>query len=186
MLGLILCPNQPFPDAKSWVCIHLCDDFLHIISLWYAFLTMAHRFIVSSMWVCRDLLSLPDVMAVTSSVDNVSSNHHHHLETQTQCDKTLVFHQDISTILLLLHVSPCSDQLAIIHHLDQVICLHWHRPALSDCHHLCHSHSSISILKSLLEAQSPTSELLSPRQSKWLEGCWLQLICCTLPKHLCP
>ena len=44
----------------------------------------------------------------------------------------------------------------------------------------------VSILKSLLDAQSPTSELLSLRQSNWLEGRWLQLICCTLPKHLCP
>ena len=44
----------------------------------------------------------------------------------------------------------------------------------------------VSTLKSLLGAQSLTLELLSPRQSKWSEGCWLQLMCCALPKHLCP
>ena len=44
----------------------------------------------------------------------------------------------------------------------------------------------VSILKSLLEAQSPMSELLSPRWSKWSEGRWLQLICCALPKCLYP
>ena len=44
----------------------------------------------------------------------------------------------------------------------------------------------VSVLKSLLENWSLTSELLSLRQSKWLEGHWLQLICCTLPKCLCP
>ena len=30
------------------------------------------------------------------------------------------------------------------------------------------------------------SELLSLRKSKWLEGHWLQPMCCTLPKCLCP
>ena len=45
---------------------------------------------------------------------------------------------------------------------------------------------SVSILKSLLDAQSLASELLSPRWSNWSEGCWLQLMCCTLPKCLCP
>ena len=44
----------------------------------------------------------------------------------------------------------------------------------------------VSVLKSLLNAWSPTSELLSPRWSNWLEGCWLQLICYALPKCLCP
>ena len=43
----------------------------------------------------------------------------------------------------------------------------------------------VSVLKSLLMVQSLTSELLSLRQSKWSEGCWLQLMCCTLPKCLC-
>ena len=37
-----------------------------------------------------------------------------------------------------------------------------------------------------LSVQSLMSELLSLRQSKCLEGCWLQLVCYTLPKHLCP
>ena len=45
---------------------------------------------------------------------------------------------------------------------------------------------SVSILKSLLDAQSPTSELLSPRRSNWSEGRWLQLMCCALSKRLCP
>ena len=47
-------------------------------------------------------------------------------------------------------------------------------------------HVTVSILKSLLEAQSLMLELLSPRQSKWSEGCWLQLMCCTLLKCLYP
>ena len=46
--------------------------------------------------------------------------------------------------------------------------------------------TSVSILKSLLDAWSPALELLSPRRSNWLEGCWLQLMCCPLPKRLCP
>ena len=44
----------------------------------------------------------------------------------------------------------------------------------------------VSILKSFLNARSLMSELLSPRWSNWSEGHWLQLICCDLPKHLCP
>ena len=44
----------------------------------------------------------------------------------------------------------------------------------------------VSILKSLLDAWSPMSELLSLRWSNWSEGRWLQLICCALPKRLCP
>ena len=47
-------------------------------------------------------------------------------------------------------------------------------------------YTTVSLLKSLLDAWSPTLELLSPRWSNWSEGCWLQLMCCTLPKHLCP
>ena len=45
---------------------------------------------------------------------------------------------------------------------------------------------SVSLLKSLLVVWSLTSEMLSLRRCKWLEGHWLQLMCCTLPKHLCP
>ena len=37
-----------------------------------------------------------------------------------------------------------------------------------------------------LAVWSPMLELLSLRWSKWLEGHWLQLTCCTLPKCLCP
>ena len=47
--------------------------FAHIVSLRYAFLTMAHKSIISSTWVRRDLPSLPAAMAVTSSVNDVSS-----------------------------------------------------------------------------------------------------------------
>ena len=65
---LIFHPNQSFLDAKPWVGI--C--FAHIISLRYVFLTTALRSIVSSMWVHRDLPSLPAAMAVTSSIDDVS------------------------------------------------------------------------------------------------------------------
>ena len=36
----------------------------------------------------------------------------------------------------------------------------------------------VSILKSLLDARGPTLELLSLRRSNWLEGHWLQLMCC--------
>ena len=48
--------------------------FAHIVSLQYAFLTMALMSIISSMWVHQDLPSLPAAMAVTSSVDDVSSD----------------------------------------------------------------------------------------------------------------
>ena len=48
--------------------------FAHIVSLQYVFLTMACKSIVSSTWVCRDLLSLPAAMAVTSSASDVSSD----------------------------------------------------------------------------------------------------------------
>ena len=48
--------------------------FAHIISLQYAFLMMAPKSIVSSTWVHRDLPSLLAAMAVTSSVDDVSSD----------------------------------------------------------------------------------------------------------------
>ena len=67
-LELIFGPNQPILDAKPWVGIQLCDYFAHIMSLRYAFLTMAHKFIVSSTWIHRDLPSLPAAMAVKSSV----------------------------------------------------------------------------------------------------------------------
>ena len=46
--------------------------FAHIVSLQYVFLMMVLRSIVSSMWVHRDLLSLPAAMAVISSMDDVS------------------------------------------------------------------------------------------------------------------
>ena len=48
--------------------------FAHIMSLQYVFLMMACKFIVSSMWVHRDLLPLSAAMVVTSSVDDVFSN----------------------------------------------------------------------------------------------------------------
>ena len=48
--------------------------FAHIMSLRYVFLMMAHKSIVSSMWVHRDLPSLPAAMAMTSFVNDVSSD----------------------------------------------------------------------------------------------------------------
>ena len=44
----------------------------------------------------------------------------------------------------------------------------------------------VSVLKSLLDAWSPTSELLSLRQSNWLEGCWLQLCVAPFPNVYVP
>ena len=43
-----------------------------------------------------------------------------------------------------------------------------------------------ALLMTELAGQSPTSEVLSPRGGMVVEGTWLQLMCCTLPKHLCP
>ena len=48
------------------------------------------------------------------------------------------------------------------------------------------SYQSVNILKSLLVVQSLTLEILSLRWSKWSEGYWLQLICCTLPNIYVP
>ena len=47
-------------------------------------------------------------------------------------------------------------------------------------------HVTLLLYTENLVAWSPMLELLSLRWSKWLEGCWLQLMCCTLPKCLCP
>ena len=44
----------------------------------------------------------------------------------------------------------------------------------------------VSVVYRILAVWSLMLELLGPRQSKWSEGCWLQLMCSTLPKHLCP
>ena len=120
--------------------------FAHIMSLRYVFLTMAHKSIVSSTWVHRDLPSLLAAMVVTSSVNDVSSDGsdfcHPRLESQPWCDKILVFQQGTLITLLLLHIIPCSSQLAVIRHLGLALCLHWHRCFPSDYHHSCHFHSS--------------------------------------------
>ena len=68
---------------------------------------------------------------------------HHHSESQIQCDEILVFQQNVSIVLLLLHIVPCGNQLAAICHLGQVVFLHWHRLSPSDGHHLCQFHSSV-------------------------------------------
>ena len=105
--------------------------FAHIVSLQYVFLTMACKSIISSMWVRRDLPSLPAAMVATSSVNDVSSDGgdflspaFQHLESRPRCDKILVIWQGTLTALSLLHVVPCSGQLAAICHLGLTLCPH--------------------------------------------------------------
>ena len=112
--------------------------FAHIVSLWYVFLTMAHKFIVSSMWVCRDLASFPAAMAVTSSVSDISSDGGDFLSLAFRILASIWW----DSCLLARHfdclvAAACSGQLAVICHLGLTVCLHWHRCFLSDYHHLC-------------------------------------------------
>ena len=87
---------------------------------------MALKSIVSSTWVHRDLLSLPAAMAVTSLLMMyplmVVTVWHQHLESQPWYDKILVVQQVALTAWSLLHVVPCSGQLAAVHHLGLALC----------------------------------------------------------------
>ena len=56
---------------------------------------------------------------------------------------------------------------------------------LDTCSHPCSLVLLVVVYWNLV-VWSLTSELLSPRWSKWLEGHWLQLMYCALPKCLCP
>ena len=100
---------------------------MHIISLRYVFLMMAHKSIISFIWVHRDLPSLPAAMAVTSSVNDVSSDGSDFLSLAFRIlalsDKILVVWKGALITLSLLHVVPCSGQLAAIHHLGLTLCL---------------------------------------------------------------
>ena len=75
-----------------------------------------------------------------------------------------------------------------MHYLIPVICWDAHNKCMGRdiVEHAGVTFIYVSILRSLLNAWSLMLELLSPRRSSWSKGHWLQLICCALPKRLCP
>ena len=85
-------------------------------------------------WRWHHLLMMCPLMVVTVC--------HWHLESWPWYDEILVVQWVTLTAWLLLHVVPCSGQLAAVCHLDLAWCLQWHRCLPSDCPHSYHFHSS--------------------------------------------